>query len=253
MTSTSITGLAINKANFDDLTAFCQGWGSLFAPSKNALKIPQQLTLSAVAKTAMDVVDSTKVPYSRNSNAREVVFDGHEKYSTRIKNSAETCGATKQNVDDIKTINNRIQGKRAKAIKDEPLPPVETTDPNAPEEHKHISISQRSVDNIIDNFSKIGIILAAEPLYTPNEADLKITAINTYITSLKNSNKAVVDVTPAYSNALINRNKVFYDEVNGLVTIALEIKKYVKSAFGATSPQYKQISKLKFTRPKKKK
>ena len=33
--------------------------------------------------------------------------------------------------------------------------------------------------------------------------------------------------------------------------IAIDVKKYVKAIFGATSPQYKQISGIKFTKPKK--
>ena len=32
-----------------------------------------------------------------------------------------------------------------------------------------------------------------------------------------------------------------------MVDIALDSKAYIKSAFGGTSPQYKQVSKLKFT------
>ena len=31
-----------------------------------------------------------------------------------------------------------------------------------------------------------------------------------------------------------------------MVDIALDSKAYIKSAFGATSPQYKQVSKLEF-------
>lgn len=37
----------------------------------------------------------------------------------------------------------------------------------------------------------------------------------------------------------------------GLVDIVDDVKKYVKSLFGASTPQYKQISGLKFTRPRK--
>ena len=35
-----------------------------------------------------------------------------------------------------------------------------------------------------------------------------------------------------------------------MVDIALDSKAYIKSAFGGTSPQYKQVSKLKFTSPR---
>ena len=45
--------------------------------------------------------------------------------------------------------------------------------------------------------------------------------------------------------------KVEYNENTGLVDVALDSKTYIKSIFGATSPQYKQISKLRFIRPKR--
>ena len=42
------------------------------------------------------------------------------------------------------------------------------------------------------------------------------------------------------------RNKILYEENTGLVDIALDSKTYIKSVFGSTSPQYKQVSKLYF-------
>jgi hypothetical protein len=36
--------------------------------------------------------------------------------------------------------------------------------------------------------------------------------------------------------------------VSSMVDTALSVKQYVKSLFGATSPQYKQVSGLKFTK-----
>lgn len=48
------------------------------------------------------------------------------------------------------------------------------------------------------------------------------------------------------SNARIARNEMMYKPLTGLVDTAYDIKIYIKSIFGATSPQYKQVSKLKF-------
>jgi hypothetical protein len=52
------------------------------------------------------------------------------------------------------------------------------------------------------------------------------------------------------SNFRIARNVILYANETGLVDIAGEVKKYIKSVFGGTSPQYKQVSKLKFTKVK---
>jgi hypothetical protein len=40
---------------------------------------------------------------------------------------------------------------------------------------------------------------------------------------------------------------LLYTTGTGLVELAGEVKKYIKSVYGATSAQYKQVSGLKFT------
>ena len=45
---------------------------------------------------------------------------------------------------------------------------------------------------------------------------------------------------------MIERNQSLYNPLTGLVQTAKEVKQYVKSVFGTTSPQYKQVSGLEF-------
>ena len=45
---------------------------------------------------------------------------------------------------------------------------------------------------------------------------------------------------------MIARNKRLYDPQTGLVERAQVVKNYVKSIFGASSPEYKLINKLRF-------
>jgi hypothetical protein len=45
---------------------------------------------------------------------------------------------------------------------------------------------------------------------------------------------------------MTTRNSILYASVSGLVDVALDVKKYVKSVYGASSPQYKQVSKIEF-------
>ena len=56
--------------------------------------------------------------------------------------------------------------------------------------------------------------------------------------------------TTPLSNKRIARDEVLYADGTGLVDLAGLVKKYIKSLFGADSPQYEQISGLKFTAPK---
>ena len=100
-----------------------------------------------------------------------------------------------------------------------------------------------SYDSRLDNFDKLIKLLASVTLYVPNEADLKVTALTTQYNDLKAKNTAVVTATTPLSNARISRNDILYKPNTGLVIIALDTKTYIKSLYGATSQQYKQVSK----------
>lgn len=95
------------------------------------------------------------------------------------------------------------------------------------------------------------MLLSSVPFYNPNEEELKIETLKALYNELKEKNTDVLLATVQLDTTRIARNKILYDENTGLVDIALDSKTYIKSVFGATSPQYKQISKLSFIRPKR--
>ena len=63
---------------------------------------------------------------------------------------------------------------------------------------------------------------------------------------MKSTNTDLINAYTNWSNSRIQRDTILYNPLTGLVQTALEVKKYVKSVFGATSPQYKQVSSLVF-------
>lgn len=103
-----------------------------------------------------------------------------------------------------------------------------------------------SYDSRLDNFDKLIKLLASVTLYVPNEADLKVSALIALYNDLLAKNSAVVAASTPLSNARILRNEVLYKASTGLVDITLDTKTYIKSLYGATSPQYRQVSKLEF-------
>lgn len=251
MASTSETGHAKNVANFEDLISFCTGYGTLYNPTKNSIRIAPMNTTLASARTSLQTVKTTKTAFDNATNAREIAFATLKKTCTRIVNALDATDAAKQTVNDAKTINRKIQGKRADNTKIPTVnPPVANTTSPSPE-IVQISISQQSYDSLIDNFTKLIVAVSAEPLFNPNENDLKTTALNIMLANLKTTNTAVVNATPAYHNAVISRNTLLYQPDIGLVDTALEVKKYVKSVFGAKSQQFAEISGLQFKKLKK--
>lgn len=113
-------------------------------------------------------------------------------------------------------------------------------------EVNQISASQMGYDNRLENFYKLIMLLGSIPQYNPNEEDLKIATLTAMYEDLKVKNFAVVDANTPLSNARIARNEVMYAPLTGLVDVSFDTKVYIKSVFGASSPQYKQVSKLEF-------
>ena len=245
MSTTSETGHAKNVANFQDLIAFCIGYGAAFNPANANIKLTALNTEFTDATAVMDAYHAALPPYINGVNIRESMFAPLAKFATRILNAAIASAMPAGSLGDVRGYVRKLQGRRASPklpdVKDDPATPQD-------ESHKSASSSQMSIDSRIENLDKLIQLLASLPGYNPNEADLKITALQTLLASMKAANLAVATAYTALSTARIARNKKLYDPIAGLVTIAAEVKSYVKSVFGATSPQFKQISKVKFTR-----
>jgi hypothetical protein len=103
-----------------------------------------------------------------------------------------------------------------------------------------------SYDSRLNNFDKLIKLLSSVALYVPNEKELTVAALTTMYNDLKIKNSDVITASTPLSNARIIRNEILYKENTGLVDIALDTKSYIKSLFGATSPLFKQVSKLEF-------
>jgi len=247
MAPISETGHAKNAANFEYLISFCTGYGTVYNPSKASIKLTTLNSLLASAKTSLINVNTSLAPYNNALNDREIAFAPLSKLTTRIISALDASNVSKQAVSDAKTIARKIQGRRTSQV----LPTI-PDDPNTPEDEsqKTISSSQMSFDLRLQNFEQLIQLLSSQTGYAPNENDLKVTTLTTQLADLKSKNSAAISTLAPLSNARLSRNTVLYAADTGLVDIAAEVKMYVKSVFGATSPQYKQISGLKFTRIK---
>jgi hypothetical protein len=243
MASTSETGHAKNVANFDDLISFVAGYGTTYNPSKATIKLTALQTLSTSAKSAINAVNTTLPAYNNAVAAREAAFEPLSKLITRVMNALKATDTTEQVDESAKTLARKIQGTRATAKKTEKEIAAATAEGK---ETKEISSSQMSYDSRLDNFDKLIKLLTSVTLYAPNEVDLKVTALTNLYNDLKAKNSAVVNATTPLSNARIARNDILYKTNTGLVDIAFDTKTYIKSLYGATSPQYKQVSKLEF-------
>lgn len=237
MASTSETGHAKNVANFETLISFCTGYGETYNPTNTALTITNLQTKFDKAKVKLKAVKDTKGPFDVATGERQLLFKPLKPLATRVINAMVAQNASAPNIKDARTIIRKLNGKRAGEA---------TT--STPEENQ-ISVSQQSYDRLVDSFEQLIVITQNEPLYNPNETELTVEAMQTLLTQLAAKNSAVRNAYVPYSNAIIARNQELYDEENALVNTAFDVKNYVKSLFGASSPQYRQISSLVFKRP----
>ena len=246
MSSTQETGHAKNVANFEDLISFCTGYGATYQPNKASIKLAALITLFTQSQAVIADVTAKLIIFHTATNTRQDTFASLKALSTKLINALQTTDATDKTIEDAKSINRKIQGTRASKV------PSTTTDPNNPITitAKTVSASQQSYDQQIEHFSKLIELLKNEPSYAPNETELQITTLVALHTTMKAANTTVTNTYTDISNSRITRNDTLYKKDAGLHDIAQEVKKYIKSVFGATSPQYKQVSTIKFTSPR---
>ena len=242
MASTSETGHAKNIANFQDLIAFVTGYGVTYNPVKTSLKIPQLNSIVTTAQTKLADVIVKNTAYNNAVNERKEAFTGIKLLSTRLISALETTNAQKEKINDAKGFHRKLQGRRASAIH---VP----ADANTPAPNT-ISTSQQSYDQLIQHFTALISVLQSETSYLPNETDLKVITLNAKQADLIAKNNAVATAYTTISNSRIARNKTLYETATGLVDIATEVKKYVKSVYGTLSPEYAQIKGLEFRKMK---
>ena len=243
MAKNSETGHAKNVANFESLISVITGFGSVYNPSRQSIVLPALSTLFQNAKNALSLVNSAS---GRNSIAVAARNDGFKPLSslaTRILNALRSSGSTKQINDAAQSLVRKIQGRRATPKLTEEEKAALTADGI---ESREISSSQMSFDNRLENLDKLIQLLSEVPQYAPNETDLQVTTLTNYYNKLKEANAAVLATENQISNARLSRNEILYKPDSGLVDTAAAVKMYVKSLFGATSPQYKQVSGLAF-------
>jgi hypothetical protein len=267
MASTSEVGHAKNVAHLATLITYCQSYGSSYNPSNNAIKVTQLNTLLTSAQTALTNVINDTTANTSAINARIVAFQNIKKLATRMYSALVASGATTQQKNNAKTINRKIQGSRAKITP--PPTPTPTPTPNSntgansaektttppsvnpvptptPATPTTISTAQLSFDQLIQHMAAFIALLQSIPTYNPNETDLKITSLNTYLANLNSTNAAAILSHTNLDNARIARNKILYTPITGLCDIAEEVKDYIKSVYGSTAPEYKQVRGLSF-------
>jgi hypothetical protein len=201
---------------------------------------------NAVASLAE--VDNHKPDYLNAIGERTAAFEPLDKLVTRVLRVAETLDLNETALKALKELVRRIHGTRA-------VPKKTTTNSNDPNtdpanEHKYVSVSERSFTQRIEHFAQIIALLRAEPKYAPYEQDLTCNALELFHNKMVTTNQAAEIASYPLGTARNHRNQILYADTTGLVDVAHDVKKYVRGALGQDSNEYKMIQKLEFKKTK---
>lgn len=241
------TGHAKNMANFEKLVVLVAGLGEFFNPSNEMIKFQSLENLLSATKLTFDALYVAETAKKKAISERELVFEPLGIFITRVSNALKASGSPDPINEGVYTLVRKLRGRRAT-----PRKTIEEKEAAKAigKEIKEISSSQMSFDSRIDNFDKLVKLLESIPEYAPNEPDLTISALNNLRVLLSEKNTAVINARAALSMARINRDKLLYRDASGIIDVSLGVKYYIKSVFGATSPQFDEISSLEFVKRK---
>ena len=237
MPSTSETGHAKNVANLQKLTEQVNVY-TLYNPPVDNLKIANLQTLYTNASAKLTEVEDKRHANKNAITLRQSAFENLKSTTTKIINHLEILGLSQGTIEQAKSLNRTIQGNHKKTEA-----PIE----EGKEAPKTVSTSRQSYTQQAENFGILLQLLSTIPAYNPNEDELKLINLNTYKDSLVSSTQSVDQTEAELNNKLIERDQILYADGTGLYSIAQNVKKYVKSLYGAGSPEYTNVSNIEFT------
>lgn len=246
MASTSEVGHPKNVASFQALITAVTSFGSAYNPSNPAIQLTALNAQYTNADNLIDNVDLAQKNYRVAVGVRKSEFEPLKAFTTQLINAYIAVNPTNQNIAIAKTTNAKMQGVKLKKVKEIAVEEGKVNTTAVSETSKDISASQQSYDQMIEHFSKIIVLVSADPLFLPNEVSLQSATLNTKLTTLKTANLNVGVTYTAVTNTRIARDTALYAKTLGLCDIAQTVKAYVKSVFGASSPQFKMVNKIPF-------
>lgn len=203
--------------------------------TKEALEIMYGSALAAV-----EAVSAKLAPNKAAILARQEIFALLPARARQVRNYVKSLGASKATLAALETPLRKLTGMRKSArIKDDPNTPENEAD----QQH---SASQMSYDNRTGSFAVFRAIVKGIVTYIPNEAQLKLTALDAFADDLEAKNNAVSTTFVPLSQARGLRDGLLYQNTDSVVNTAQLVKAYVSGAFGNSSHLYKQIKGLTF-------
>lgn len=240
MASNSEATIGSNITSLGKLITKYTDMGVAYNPSRDDLKLPALILLKTTAADAHKAYGEAELAYGLIAAERKNAFAPLDRLITRCLNGFQNSDALDEIKDRAKAKADKIRGIDTSAPPPPPAPGEEPAD--------DYSTAQQSYGMIAENFGLFIEILASEPTYLPNNDDIKVPALEALLATMLVKNTAVEAPYVTWKNALKLRDKIFFEEKNGLVDRGQASKKYILSEFGTGSPEHDAVKGVRFRR-----
>ena len=234
-----------NVDNMDLLTGRVATFDPAYDPSEERLSMPSQKLIKARGDEVLLAVTGAESAWNNTTSARSNAFNSLDPLVTRVINALRISDVSDKTIAQGEAIVREIRNRRVSVI----VPPVNGTDGTENGQPPKVNkMHSGSFNTKIENFRRLIVLLSTIPAYKPKQADLTIESLNNKLAALNLVNAASKTAEAQAEAARVQRDTVLYAAKTGLVAIAMDSKLFVKSAYGARSPQYKSVSSILFTR-----
>ena len=233
------TGHAKNVANFQDLMLAVQTFGARYNPVSAAIQHTQLNDFSTKLQNAMQEVNDKNGVYRDKIYARQNAYAQMSGLAMRVVNTIAGLGLDAKLLAQAKAVLAKIRGGSSKKKKESGDDETEAT--------KTISVSQMSFDQRKNNFSVLVGLVNAVADYRPNEEDMQVVSLQKYIENLQTLNTEASKADYELTTARRERDSLLYTEGTGALSLAKQVKAYVKGAFGSKSNEHELVKGISFS------
>jgi|GEM_PF-4222703 len=213
-------------------------YGAKYATNKELYKPANLLAMEMEVKSKMKDVDNAEVTWNYAVAERREPFNGLKALCALVVAESTLGGINEVTLGQLRTLMRLLRGER-KVPKDPKNP-----NPN------YRSVSQQRYDDIVDTFSKLVLMVAADENYDPVKDEIKVPALQALLALLQTLNDAVLQADAELEAARTERNEFFNTPVTGLCDVFMKAKDVVLISFGRKSEQYNKIKGLSFRKIK---
>lgn len=232
-----------NVQAFGKLMGICTGYGGQYNPGQQNLQVEALITLLNNAQNSLSEVNEAQTLYDNVTNTRELGFKGVRKLSSRVMSVLKSCGAHELTIADARVSLRKLWGTRSLRSQ------VAAKASASEEPAKPAFVYALDYASLAFYFSKLVETVSAEPLYQPTEPELSVGGLEEKVAELYALNQAVMQAEIALTTARRKRNAIFYKSEGNLVATAVAAKNYVRGAFGFSSAQRAEVSRIRFNKP----